>query len=189
MEPFVGQVQIFGFSFAPRGWSACNGALFAINQNMALFSLLGTTYGGNGQTTFGLPNLCSRAPVGIGPNTLGLQQIAYGELGGTQNHTLTINEMPAHSHPTTSTANMAVSTNTDGATTPAANSYLAALAGAGKSGGLYSSSAGTTVQLGNSVTVTSTSTVVGGSQPHSILNPYLGMNYCIALEGVFPPRN
>lgn len=189
MEPFLGQVQIFGFSFPPRGWSPCNGNLIAIAQNTALFSLLGTVYGGNGQTTFGLPNLCSRLPVGTGSNTLGLQAIQLGEMSGTQTHTLISTEMPIHNHAVGVNVSVHASTNTDGATAPTAGSYFASLTGVSK-GGLYSSSAGTTVQLGDTVaSATATAGNAGGSQPFSILNPYLGMNYCIALQGVFPSRN
>lgn len=189
MEPYIGQVQIFGFSFPPRGWAACNGSLVAISQNSALFSLLGTVYGGNGQSTFGLPNLCSRVPVGVGSNTQGLQQTALGQVGGTQTHTLISTEMPIHTHSVGVTVNVNASTNTDGTTIPATGSYFASLSGVSK-GGLYSSSAGTTVQLGsNAATATATCGAAGGSQAFDILNPYLGMNYCIALQGVFPSRN
>lgn len=189
MEPFIGQVQIFGFSFPPRGWAACNGNLLAISQYSAVFSLLGTVYGGNGQNTFGLPNLCSRIPVGVGANTLGLQQTALGQVGGTQTHTLLSTEMPTHTHTVDVAVHVNASTNTDGTTAPAAGSYFASLTGVSK-GGLYSSSAGTTVQLGsNAATATATCGTAGGNQAFNILNPYLGMNYCIALEGIFPSRN
>lgn len=189
MEPFLGQVQIFGFSFPPRGWATCAGQIMSIAQNSALFSLLGTVYGGNGQTTYALPNLCSRAPVGVGSNSLGLQQIILGEMSGAQTHTLISTEMPVHNHVVGVSVNVNASTNTDGTTTPAAGSYFASLTGVTK-GGLYSSSAGTTVALANNLaTATATCGTAGGSQPFSIQNPYLGMNYCIALEGVFPSRN
>lgn len=189
MEPFIGQVQIFGFSFPPQGWAACNGSLLSIAQHSAVFALLGTVYGGNGQSTFGLPNLCSRIPVGVGSNTLGLQQTVLGETGGNQTHTLLSTEMPTHNHAVGVTVNVNASTNTDCTTAPAAGSYFASLTGVSK-GGLYSSSAGTTVTLGGNVaSATATCGNAGGNQPFNILNPYLGMNYCIALEGIFPSRN
>lgn len=189
MEPYLGQVQIFGFPFPPVGWSPCNGSLIAISQNQALFSLLGITYGGNGQMNFGLPNLCSRIPVGTGSNTLGLEQIAFGEMDGTQNHTLLATEMPIHNHAVSVNVGVSASTNTDCTSAPAAGSYFASLTGVSK-GGLYSRSAGTTVQLGSNVaTATAVCGNAGGSQAFSVLNPYLGMNYCIALQGIYPSRN
>lgn len=179
MEPFMGQVQIFGFNFPPRSWATCSGQVMSISQNSALFSLLGTVYGGNGQTTFGLPDLRARAPVGAGAGAPGLQSFTIGEMSGAQTHTLITTEMPMHIHTTTTTA----STNTDGTTVPTQGSHLASLNGVSK-GGLYSSTAGTTVELAGG-----NSGVAGGSQPFNILNPFLAVNYCIALEGIFPSRN
>lgn len=176
MEPFLGQIQPFGFNFAPRGWSFCAGQVLAIAQNSALFSLLGTAYGGNGQTTFGLPDLRARAAVGFGNNVPGLTPFAIGEKGGSQTHTMSSAEMPSHSH--TLSASDEPGTNT----TPQANNYLASVVGTSK-GGLYSASAGNTIPLGNP-----TSTA-GNSQAFSILNPFQAINFSIALQGVFPSRN
>ena len=169
-EPFLGQISIFGFNFAPRGWAMCNGQILPIAQNTALFSLLGTTYGGNGQTTFALPDLRSRVPVheGQGP---GLSSYDLGQAGGTETVTLTVNELAAHSHPYT----------VDGASTPTSKSPS----------GNYSAAFGTTaygstgdLEMGPDQTGNT-----GNSQPHNNIQPYLTLNFCIALEGIFPSRN
>lgn len=202
MEPFLGQIQAFGFNFPPRGWSTCAAQQLSIAQNSALFSLLGTIYGGNGQTTFGLPDLRGRSTIGQGHGP-GLSPYDIGQMSGTESTTLTLNNMPIHNHgavatPTTGTvqitatlqANSAVGSNA----LPAAGNYLAGLSG---KTGFYATSAGTTVDLAG---VTATGTVTGGtptitvannggSQPMSILSPYLALNFCIALTGVFPSRN
>lgn len=176
MEPFLGQIQPFGFNFAPRGWAFCAGDLIAISQNSALFALLGTAYGGNGQTTFGLPDLRSRSAVGYGNNAPGLDSFSIGNTGGSQTHTLTSSQMPTHMH--TLNASDSPGTNPE----PAANNYLGAVTGTTK-GGLYSTAAGNMIPLSNP---TGTS---GGSQSFSILNPFLAVNFSIALEGIFPSRN
>lgn len=202
MEPYIGQIQAFGFNFPPRGWSTCAGQQLSIAQNSALFSLLGTVYGGNGQTTFALPDLRGRSAISYGQGP-GLSLYDIGEASGTESTTLTLNNMPSHNHTavasaTTGTvqitatlqANSAVGSNA----LPAAGNYLAGLAG---KAGFYATSAGTTVDLAG---VTATGTVSGGapavtvannggSQPMSILSPYLALNFCIALTGVFPSRN
>jgi len=202
MEPFTGQIQAFGFNFAPRGWSTCAGQILGISQNTALFSLLGTVYGGNGQNTFGLPDLRGRSAISYGQGP-GLSNYAIGQVSGHESTTLTTVNMPLHTHPATATAvtgtveitaalkaNSAVGSNA----LPAAGNYLAGLSG---KTGFYATSAGTTVDLGG---VTATGTVsggaptvtvaaAGGSQPFSNLSPCLALNFCIALSGIFPSRN
>lgn len=168
-EPFLGEIRLFGFNFPPRGWAFCNGALMAISQNTALFSLLGTTYGGDGRTTFALPDLRGRAAVhpGQGP---GLSDIRLGELGGAEVTTLTINNMPSHNHTVNASPGAGESGNP-------ANAYPSAT-----TEDVYSSTAGTTMNAG----------VVGnagGGQPIPIRDPYLGLMHCIALQGIFPPRD
>lgn len=165
--PFLGTIQPFGFNFAPRGWAMCNGQILSINQNIALFSLLGTTYGGNGQTTFALPDLRSRVPIhhGQGP---GLSAYSLGEQAGQENVTLTVNEMPLHSHGVGATGTFA--TKNPGGQVPAP-------------GGAYGSPPDATNMDANMIRA------AGGSQPHSNIQPYLALNFCIALEGIFPSRN
>jgi microcystin-dependent protein len=164
-EPFIAEIRIVAFNFAPRGWALCDGQLLPINQNQALFSLLGTTYGGNGQTTFALPDLRGRSPVNPGT------QITLGERGGEENHTLTTPEMPAHTHPVNGDAADA------SATTPAGNVWAASTSNP------FSSSAPNTVLSAASVGT------AGGSQPHNNLQPYTVVNFVIALTGIFPSRN
>jgi microcystin-dependent protein len=165
-EPFLSEIRIMSFGFAPKGWALCNGQLLPINQNQALFSLLGTTYGGDGRVNFGLPNLQARAPIHMGAGH------TLGERGGEQAHTLSQAEMPLHTH----TAN---AINTAGATNlPAGN--------------LVANSAPNTiygpVQNLNALNPT-TVTSVGGSQAHLNMQPYLTLNFCIALQGIFPSQN
>jgi microcystin-dependent protein len=202
MEPYMGQIQAFGFNFAPRGWSTCSGQIIPISQNSALFSLLGTTYGGNGQNSFGLPDLRGRSGISFGQGP-GLSFYQIGEVGGTENTTLTISNMPQHNHAATTTAvtgtvnvtatlqaNSAVGSNS----LPATGNYLAGLAG---KSGFYATTAGTTVDLAGvnaSGTFTGSTPNVtiginGGSQPFSNLTPFLALNFCIAMTGVFPTRN
>lgn len=163
--------MLFAGNFAPVGWALCNGQLLPISQNAALFSLLGTTYGGDGQSTFGLPDLRGRAPihVGQGPN---LQNYIWGQKGGVEEVTLLSSEMPAHIH----SFGQACSTDAGGQESPV-NTYLGP-----QSPGVYSSSSN--AQMGGG-----TSSVAGGSQPHENRAPYLAMNYCIALTGIFPTRS
>lgn len=170
-EPFVGEIRMGGFNFAPRGWAFCNGQLLAISQNTALFSLLGTTYGGNGQTTFGLPNLQGRAPVGLGAGP-GLTNRQLGALGGEATHTLTANEIAQHSH-TLHASTGAASTGTPGNTVT-----LAATSGAK----VYSA-ATNTVAMGAGLSI------AGGSLPHENRQPYLAITFVIALQGIYPSRN
>jgi microcystin-dependent protein len=169
-EPFLGEIIMFAGNFNPRGWALCQGQILSIAQNTALFSILGTTYGGNGQTTFALPDFRSRCPVGQGQGP-GLSSYSLGQQGGTESTTLTINQMPAHTHGLNGFNADAESTKVQGnlpATTPG-NAYA-------PSGQVVAMNAqGTSIQ--------------GGSQPFSILQPYLCINFIIALEGIFPSRN
>lgn len=168
-EPFLGEIRPYAFNFPPRGWAVCSGQLLPINQNQALFSLLGTTYGGNGTTTFALPNLNDRVAIGSGVGA-GLSSFSLGELGGTESVQLQQSQMPQHNHLVT-TASAPTTANPSGA--------LPASSGAHN---LYDSAINTTMNtaaVGNA----------GGNQPHDNLQPYLTTTYCIALQGIFPPRN
>jgi microcystin-dependent protein len=168
-EPFLAEIKMFGSNFAPRGYAFCNGQILSIAQNTALFSLLGTTFGGNGQTTFALPNMQSRVPVhwGQGP---GLPNRTLGEQGGEENHTLINSEMPAHNHLVNATNATAT------AVTPGGN--LVAV----------SSKAYMSTNVGNTVLNASTVSAAGGNQPHMNMQPYLGLTFIIALAGIYPSR-
>jgi microcystin-dependent protein len=173
-NPFVAEIRIFAGNFAPKGWALCNGQLMPISQNTALFSLLGTTYGGDGKSNFALPNLQGSAPLqqGQGP---GLSLRDLGEIGGEQTVTLLQSEMPAHVH-------TAMAAGAGGLPSPAGNSWASALKGRPPQYG--PSASATNVQMspqGLSVT--------GGSLPHNNMPPFLGLTFIIALQGVFPPRS
>lgn len=171
-EPFLAEIYIGGMNFAPRGYAFCQGQILSIAQNTALFSLLGTTFGGNGQTTFALPDLRGRVPMGQGQGP-GLSPRTLGEVGGSETVTLLSTQIPAHTH-----ALNAVSEPGD-ASAPSGN-YLA------NSGALDKEykSTGTVVPM-NAGAVGS----AGGSQPHTNIQPFLVLNFCIAIEGIFPSRN
>lgn len=160
--PFLGEVKMVAFNFAPKGWAFCNGQLLQINQNQALFAILGTTYGGNGQTNFALPNLQGRVALHMGNG------FVEGQVGGSDTVTLTSNQI-SHSHPVNATATP---------TTNTASGNFAATA----PNGIYGSSVDTTM---NPAIVSST----GGGQPHDNHQPYLVINFVIALQGIFPSRN
>ena len=163
-QQYLSEIRVMSFNFAPKGWAACNGQLLPINQNQALFSLLGTTYGGDGIRTFALPNLQGRTPLHVGSG------FSLGQLGGEQNHTLTISETPAHTH-TWGVTNTAAS-----APGPTSN-----LLGAVQE---YSGSASNLVGMYPTVLAS-----VGGSQPHQNMQPFLTLNFCIALQGIYPSQN
>ena len=161
-DPFLAEIKIISWNFAPKGWAFCNGQLLQINQNQALFSILGTTYGGNGQTTFGLPNLQGCSPIHVGNG------FTLGEKAGETAHTLTLQELAAHNHILQGTA-----ANGD---TPIPTTLANA-------NNLYSTAAPNTALTAGSIGNT------GGSQPHDNMSPYLVLNFIIALQGIFPSRN
>jgi microcystin-dependent protein len=246
MDPIIGQIILFGGNFAPRGWAMCNGQLMSIAQNSALFSLLGTMYGGDGQNTFALPDLRGRAPIGMGQGP-GLSNIQQGEKAGTPTVTLLQTQMPAHQHlvdtkglqaslnttasgtltgtgafpaisvtvigdvaiPVNTVGGIRVINQTDPSKGVLAPTAAATYASAPTPNMVYSGSAvpvtngkanipATNVPVSGSVSVpiqasapitgNAGTTVAGGSQPHDNMSPYLGMNYCIALEGIYPSR-
>jgi len=171
-DPFVAEIRIFPFNFAPKGWAFCNGQLLPLSQNTALFSLLGTTYGGNGKSNFALPDLQGRAPMhpGQGP---GLSLHDLGEIGGAETVTLLESEIPAHSHA------MRASVDPANAQAPGPTVTLARSAG----GAAYSTNTTGLVSM-----APQTLAPAGGDQPHNNLQPYLTFYFNIALQGVFPPR-
>jgi microcystin-dependent protein len=163
-EPFLSEIKIVSFNFAPKGWALCNGQLLPINQNQALFSLLGTTYGGDGRVTFALPNLQSRIPIHFGSNH------TLGEMGGEENHTLIASEMPSHTH------TFSASNATPNQGTPAGNMWAS------------NTSAYSSASSDSSMNPASISNA-GGSQPHTNLQPFLVLNFIIALQGIFPSQS
>jgi microcystin-dependent protein len=164
-EPFLSEIRIMSFVFAPKGWALCNGQLLPINQNQALFSLLGTTFGGDGRVNFALPDLRARTPIHVGSGH------TLGERGGEQAHTLSINEMPTHQHLLNATANT-------GTSQTATENVLGAVPGR-----IYTDPANLTTLSPASVTN------VGGSQAHLNMQPFLTLSFCIALQGIFPSPN
>lgn len=164
-EPFLAEIRIVGFNFAPRGWALCDGQILPINQNQSLYALLGTTYGGDGQTTFALPDLRGRTPIHVGNGH------AEGNKGGEETHTLSTNEMPQHTHTANGT--------TAAATTTGPTDNL--LAG---TSGLYGAADGNTVTMAGDNLAPA-----GGGQAHENMQPFLALNFCIALQGLFPSRN
>ena len=167
MDPFLGEIRLVPFAFAPKGWALCGGQLLPINQNQALFALLGTTYGGNGQTTFALPDLRGRVPLGAGENPAG-SNYQLGSAGGQETVKLAVAQLASHSHP--------VRANNGSATTKDPTNAVPAR------GGAYAATQNAkmnTVMLGKS----------GGGQSHENRQPYLSLNYIIALEGIFPSQN
>jgi microcystin-dependent protein len=171
-EPFLAEVRIVGFNFAPRGWAFCDGQILPINQNQSLYSLLGTTYGGDGRTSFALPDMRGRTPIHVGRSDGGRDH-REGQKSGEETHTLSANEMPQHKHTWQVTNNPATSPVSNGnvfAQVPATDPIY---------GTLSSRQAMRAGVLTN----------VGGGQAHENMQPYLAVNYCIALQGLFPSRN
>jgi len=171
MTPFLGQIQAFGFNFAPRGWAQCNGQLLPISQYNALFSLLGTIYGGDGRTTFALPDFRGRSEVGMG-NGPGLSDIRQGQKGGQESATLAVANLPSHNH------SVAIAVNTAAGSEATPTGDLASIPNG------YAEDPTSGAHLGGV-----TQSNVGGGQSFSIRSPFLGIEVCIALEGVYPSRN
>ena len=163
-DPYLAEVRLMAFDFAPKGWAKCDGQLLAINQNQATFSLMGTMYGGNGQTNFALPNLRGRIPLHWG------NSLSQGTVTGEEAHTLSISEMPAHTH-------LLSAANADGDDTNTPANMLGAF-----NNGYRGATNLIAIQ-------TNTITNVGGSQPHENRQPFLTMNWCVALVGIFPSQN
>jgi microcystin-dependent protein len=165
-SPFIGEIRMFGGNFAPAGWAFCNGALIPISENDALFNLIGTTYGGDGQTTFALPDLQSRVPIHVGPG------FAQGQTGGTETVTLTVNQIPSHSH------------------VPTCNSAPGTQVGPGN--GLWASTSPSLNQYStNAPTLIMDPAAIGqtgGSQPHDNMVPFLAVNFILSLFGIFPSQ-
>ena len=164
-EPFLSEIRLFSFGFAPKGWALCNGQVLPINQNQALFALLGTTFGGNGQVTFALPNLQGSTPIHFGNGH------TLGEKGGAQATTLSVSQLPAHTH-------VARATSAEGDTPVPTNNFLA-----DSPSQLYAAAFRQTSLHPSSLSS------VGGGQSHLNMQPFLTLNCCIALQGIFPSRN
>jgi microcystin-dependent protein len=164
--PYLGEIRLMSFSFAPRAWALCNGQVLPINQNQALFSLLGTQYGGNGQTTFSLPDMRGRMPIHMGG------AYVIGQNGGEANHALSTAEIPTHTHAMPATAAVAT-------------------AGVGPDAGRPAVAAHAPYRSGTLTPVVQArqTSLAGGNQPHNNMQPYLALNFCIALQGIFPSRN
>lgn len=180
MDPFVGQITLFPYTFAPRGWAFCQGQLLPINQNTALFSLLGTYYGGNGTSNFALPDLRGRAPIGQGQGQ-GLSPYTLGDVQGAETVTLSPAESPAHTH--------AFHAFAASATTNAPSGALPA-EGHGTGRGAPPVNTYAPPSVGNVVTLApGQAGPTGGGQAHNNVQPYLSLNWCIALQGIYPPRS
>jgi microcystin-dependent protein len=176
-EAFLGEIRMFGFNFAPQGWAFCNGQLLSISQFDAVFALLGTTYGGNGVSTFGLPNFQSRVPIHQGQG-FGLSPYVIGAFGGVENVTLTVGQTAAHTHLVYADGDVP----SNNSPSPSGN----ALATFATGGDIYATAAG----LKKAVTMNPLMiAAAGGGQPHPNIQPFLVVNFCIALVGVFPSRN
>ncbi|MCJ8203321.1 tail fiber protein [Pseudomonas sp. RGM2987] len=195
MEVFIGTIQPFAFNFAPRDWALCNGQTLSLAQYQTLFALIGVTYGGDGQTTFLLPNLQGRMPVGQG-NGLGLTPRVIGMVSGTENVTATINNLPNHTHALTGiTANTTLqlaNPASNPVNTPTATNSFIGTSGTGPgAANIYSDQVGASpVPLqGVSTTVSGTISPTGNGLPMEIMNPFLAINFSIALQGYFPSRN
>jgi microcystin-dependent protein len=180
-EPFIGEIKIFGFDFAPKYYANCNGQLLQIAQNSALFALLGTTYGGNGSVTFGLPDLRGRMPIGQGTGQ-GLPSHSMGEMSGTTNVTLLSSNLPAHNHSAQGITVSVPVANANGDVSDPSGAFLAK-----GSSDVYSSVA-SAANYG-ALNIGGLTGVIGSNYPVDITNPYLVINYSIAINGIFPSRN
>lgn len=180
-NPFISMIEAFGFNFAPRGWALCAGQTLPINQNQALFALLGTTFGGNGQTTFNLPDLRGRLALGFGQGA-GLSSYNLGAAGGEEAHQLPTSEVPAHAH----TLNANNNGQTNGTNIPSSTVLMGSGYGIEANNpqeNIYSNTAPTVAMAAGAVSS------AGGGAPHQNRMPFLTINYCIALQGIFPSRN
>ncbi len=204
MEGYLSEIRLFGGTFAPRGWAFCAGQIMQINTNDALFSLIGTTYGGNGSNTFALPDFRGRVPVGVGQGP-GLPHVSLAQAWGSETHVITSNEMPMHTHvvigpgsvPVEGQINMNMAVNGDGATSEQPGGNF--LAPTGGSGVYDANPSGSDTLNPNAISVDTSGlsldvstmqiTNSGGSQPVSNMQPYLVLNYIICLEGIYPSRN
>ena len=175
-QPYVGEIRMFAGNFPPNGWMFCDGQLLPISENETLFQLIGTTYGGDGQTTFALPDFRGRVAVGTGQGP-GLPTITLGEMAGEPTHTLISTEMPLHNHTLGANANFANIANPNGSTLAIGQSAN------GDAVSMYINQAPNNALNAQSIGL------AGGSQPHNNMQPYLGMNYIICVSGIFPSRN
>jgi microcystin-dependent protein len=177
-DPFIGEIRMFGFNYAPRNWMQCNGAVIAISQNTALFAILGTQFGGDGRTNFGIPNLQGRAAIGAGTGP-GLTPQSVGQTGGTPTVMLTTSELPAHNHVL----------NAGQLNPPNANQNVAIPTSAARLGRSSPNNTYTAPTTPNTQMIASSISSTGGGAGHENMQPYLAMNYCIAVAGIFPSRN
>ncbi len=177
-DQYLGEIRMAGFNFAPRGWALCNGQLLAIAQNTALFSLLGTTFGGNGVSTFQLPNLQSRVPIHMGQG-VGLSTYVIGQSAGTEDVTLLSAHMPSHNH-------LISASSTTGTVTSPSGTFAAQINSGTPRAPVVADAFSNTANVTMAPTALSMS---GGNQPHSNIQPYLTINFIIALSGIFPSRN
>jgi microcystin-dependent protein len=186
-QPFIGMIVMFAFTFAPRGWALCAGQQLAVSSNAALFALIGTNFGGNGSTTFGLPDLRGRTAVGMGAGP-GLTERLIGQMSGSESNVMLLTQMPAHTH-----AASATSTSTLYAEGTAANAQNPAGKMLASGQNIYATEDEANNRAMSSQAVTTTTSVsvnvAGGGQPVNNMQPFLAVNYCIALEGLFPSRN
>ena len=174
-DPFVAEIRMFGFNFAPTGWATCDGQLLPLSQNTALFSLLGTTYGGDGKSTFALPDLAGSAPMHPGQGQ-GLSLYDLGQIGGSEFVTLLQSEMPVHAH--------SISASTNAADEEGTKAPVGAMPGAQQgSNQMYTAMASPVAFAPEALAI------AGGSLPHNNMMPYLTLNFCIAMQGIFPPRS
>ncbi|MFC0779674.1 phage tail protein [Flavobacterium sp. HJSW_4] len=196
MEVFLGTILSFAFNFAPRGWAFCNGQMMSIAQNSALFSLLGTTFGGDGMSTFGLPDLRGRAPIHFG-QAPGLSNYVMGEKAGYEQFTLTTLNIPAHGHTlaTTGTGTVSLTANSvvGGTITNITDGGNNSFSSGGSTPNIYSEPGGSgTDKIGGftgTVALAGNTGLTGGTQPFPLSSPYLVVNMCIATSGIFPSRN
>jgi len=174
-DAYLGEISLVSFNFAPKGWALCNGQFLSIAQNQALFSILGTTYGGNGVTTFALPDFRGKVPVHLG------NSVSLGQIGGEENHTITISELPQHVHSVTPGEVKAKTGAVANRTTPEGNYFAENTAETKRFTNLPDTSMGNVAPI--------TTAAIGGSQAHTNMQPYTVINFIIALQGIFPSRN